>query len=73
MAAGFKHQDLLESNFVFHVNSGYLGQMTKNAVVLVQFGGKLTGDDYHGNGNRFCYMKYADGQVLDKQNISNPS
>ena len=53
------------------MNSGNLVQM--NLVVLVQFGGKLTGDGCHGNGNRFCYMRYADGQVLDKQNISNLS
>lgn len=38
MFAGFQHRDLQESNFVFHVNSGYVRQM--NPVVLVQFGGK---------------------------------
>ena len=52
---------------MFRVNSGYLGQM--NQVVLAQFGGKLTGDGCHGNDDSFCYMKYSDGRVLDKQNI----
>lgn len=68
MAASFQYQYSQESNFVFRVNSGYLGQM--NPMVLAQFGGKLTGDGCHGNDDSFCYMKYSDGRVLDKQNIS---